>query len=324
MFFSIVVPIYNVETYLCQCIDSILNQTFADFELILVDDGSKDKSPRICDDYAGKDNRIRVIHKENGGQALARNIGTEIASGEYLIYLDSDDYIACNTFLEEVYNKAINGLPDIICYKFQKYFDDTKTMKECNFNIPEFLESDTMANKVKKLTMNDAFYCAPWAKTIKLSLIKENDIRFVNGLLSEDQEWYYNVLINAKSLEAIDKSYIIYRQHKNSTSKSWKIKNLTDTICIISTWKQKIESFNFSEEYKVALYNTLAKLYCNILIGYTRYDNPEKKKYYGTLKEFSCLLKYNLNPRAKIFAKVYKIGGFRTLMTGLKMVCMVK
>ena len=324
MFFSIVVPIYNVEAYLQQCIDSILGQTFTDYEVILVDDGSKDKSPKICDEYAQKDGRIQVIHKDNGGQALARNIGTKQARGQYLIYLDSDDYIAYDTFLEELYSKAITGFPDVICYKFRKYFDDTKEMKECNFSIPKFLESDNIANRIEKLTKNDAFYCAPWTKAIKLALIKNNDVQFANGLLSEDQDWYYNVLINASSLEGINKSYIVYRQRKNSTSNSWKIKNLTDTISIISDWKQKIELSSFSKEYKEALYNTLAKLYCNILIGYTRYDNPEKKKYYQLLSELSCLLKYNLNPRVKTFSKIYKMGGFRALMAGLNMVCMVK
>ena len=305
MFFSIVVPVYNVEAYLKQCVNSILVQTFADYEVILVDDGSNDESSKICDEYAEKDNRIQVIHKDNGGQALARNIGTKQASGQYLIYLDSDDYIVYDTFLEELYRKAMTSFPDIICYKFQKYFDDTKEMKECNFSIPKFLESDNIANRIEKLTINDAFYCAPWTKAIKLSIIKNNDVQFTNGLLSEDQDWYYNVLINADSLDGIDKSYIVYRQRKNSTSNSWKIKNLTDTINIIKSWKQKIELSNFNIEYKNAFYNTLAKLYCNILIGYTRYNNPGKKKYYQVLNELSCLLKYNLNPRVKNFSKIY-------------------
>ena len=100
MFFSIVVPVYNVEKYLKECIDSILSQTFTDFELILVDDGSKDESPLICDEYAQKDERIKVIHKPNGGQAEARNVGTETAAGQYIIYIDSDDFIIENTFLQ--------------------------------------------------------------------------------------------------------------------------------------------------------------------------------------------------------------------------------
>ena len=99
---SIIVPIYNVEPYLRKCIDSILAQTFTDFECILVDDGSPDNCPTICDEYAKKDSRIRVIHKENGGLSDARNAGLDIAQGEYIGFVDSDDYI-----LEDMYSQMI-------------------------------------------------------------------------------------------------------------------------------------------------------------------------------------------------------------------------
>ena len=90
---SIIVPVYKVELYLEKCINSILNQTFKDFELILVDDGSPDRCGEICDEYAKKDNRIVVVHKENGGQASARNVGLDIARGDYIGFVDSDDWI---------------------------------------------------------------------------------------------------------------------------------------------------------------------------------------------------------------------------------------
>ena len=90
---SAIVPVYNVEKYIYRCVDSILNQTFSDFELILVDDGSPDNCPQICDEYAKKDSRIKVIHKENGGLSSARNAGLDIASGEWISFIDSDDWI---------------------------------------------------------------------------------------------------------------------------------------------------------------------------------------------------------------------------------------
>ena len=120
---SIIVPVYQVETYLRQCIDSILAQTFTDFELILVDDGSKDKSGEICEEYAGKDGRVRVIHKENGGLSDARNAGLEQAAGEYFMFVDSDDYIA-PTMIERLYNSIQSESADIaacnFCYVFDK------------------------------------------------------------------------------------------------------------------------------------------------------------------------------------------------------------
>ena len=91
-FFSIIIPVYKVEKYLNQCVDGVLSQTFKDYEIILVDDGSPDKSPLICDEYSASDSRVRVIHKPNGGLSQARNEGLNIAKGEYVIFLDSDDY----------------------------------------------------------------------------------------------------------------------------------------------------------------------------------------------------------------------------------------
>lgn len=101
---SVIVPIYNIGQYLSRCIDSILVQTFTNFELLLIDDGSTDNSGRICDDYAKKDNRIRVFHKKNGGVALARQLGIENAIGEYSIHADGDDWVEAN-MLENMYKK---------------------------------------------------------------------------------------------------------------------------------------------------------------------------------------------------------------------------
>ena len=111
---SIIVPVYNTETYLRRCIDSILAQTFTDFELLLIDDGSTDGSGAICDEYAQKDSRVRVFHKENTGVSATRNLGIEKSKGEYLIFIDSDDYWIDNNSLEQLYVTATNNDLDIV------------------------------------------------------------------------------------------------------------------------------------------------------------------------------------------------------------------
>lgn len=115
---SIIVPVYKAEPYLKKCIDSILNQTFKDFELILVDDGSPDRCGEICDEYALKDSRIKIIHKENGGQSSARNVGLDIAQGEYIGFVDSDDWIE----------------PDMYKKLFKVLKNDNVDMAICNIN----------------------------------------------------------------------------------------------------------------------------------------------------------------------------------------------
>lgn len=110
---SIIVPCYKVEQYLRQCVDSLINQTMKDIEIILVDDGSPDKSGEICDEYKAKDNRIKVIHKKNGGVSAARNDGLKVATGEYVVFVDSDDYVPVDAY-ELLYNKAIETSADMV------------------------------------------------------------------------------------------------------------------------------------------------------------------------------------------------------------------
>ena len=137
---SVIVPVYKVEKYLNKCVDSIVNQTFTDIEIILVDDGSPDNSGKMCDDWSQKDRRIRVIHKENGGLSDARNRGIQESSGEYIIFIDSDDFIEPK-MLEVLYNLAtdhdadvaISGLCD--CYKSGKFPRCTQTdIKACSLS----------------------------------------------------------------------------------------------------------------------------------------------------------------------------------------------
>ena len=124
LLFSVIVPIYKVEKYLPDCVNSILNQTYKDFELLLVDDGSPDNCPQMCDDFALKDSRIRVIHKKNGGLVSARNIGIKNAKGKYICYVDGDDTVD-EKLLESIYKEIlIKNNPDIIIFGIVKNFAD--------------------------------------------------------------------------------------------------------------------------------------------------------------------------------------------------------
>lgn len=318
MFFSIVVPVYNVETYLKQCVDSILVQTFTDFEVILVDDGSKDESPRICDEYAEEDGRVQVIHKPNGGLSDARNVGTARANGKYIVYIDSDDYYSEPTFLEKLYDRAIKTEADVICYKFQKYYEKNKEFSKCPFSCPEIENYKTLAERVNYMVKRDAFYCSAWSKCFKREIVENNNINFEKGLLGEDQEWYYHILCYIKSIEFIDEVFVVYRQRDNSITSSWRIQNLRDCVYIVEKWSKKIPEINIDSEYKRALLNSIAKLYCNLLIAYSRFDNLEKKQYFSKIKDLSYLLKYHVNPRVNVFYKFYRILGFTILMKTLK------
>lgn len=322
MFFSIVIPIFNVEKYLEECVGSILKQSFSDYEIILVDDGSTDNSPQICDRLSELDSRIRVIHKPNGGQADARNKGTQLASGEYLIYIDSDDFISDPEFLSDIFELCKKN--DIVCYKFQKFFESTDRLQPCGFSMPVFAENTDISEKIRLLSANDAMYCAAWTKAIRRSLITENNICFETGCKCEDMKWYFEVLLKAESIAGIDKSYIVYRQREGSVTKTNDLKTIADNVASIEDIYSVIESEAKSSEVKKALLCALSKLYCNLLINYASVDNKAKKEYYARIKAMSELLNYHENRRSDAFFKIYKLFGFGGLILMLSVLCKLR
>lgn len=166
---SVIVPVYNVEQYLPRCIDSILAQTFTDFELLLIDDGSTDNSGKICDEYAKKkDTKIRVWHKENGGVSSARNMGLDFAKGEYIQFIDSDDFIEKNMF-EIVYNTCENA--DIVV---TDYYVNTK--KQTIYK-KQIISSDIITS-----IFESKVFGALWNKFLKRSIIANSDLRFYDEL----------------------------------------------------------------------------------------------------------------------------------------------
>ena len=139
---SIVIPVYNVEKYLQECVDSVVKQSYKNIEIILVDDGSKDNSPKLCDELAKTDDRIKVIHKENGGLSSARNAGMKVITGDYFVFLDSDDYWTDLDFLKKIVNDKLIMNPDIIIFGYSK---DKKLLEEYtrNKNLQNQINSDT-------------------------------------------------------------------------------------------------------------------------------------------------------------------------------------
>lgn len=202
---SIIIPAYNVEQYLPVCLSSIEQQTYQNFEVILIDDGSKDSTGEICDTIAAKDNRFKVIHQKNQGVSAARNVGLEVAAGEYICFVDSDDELREN-FLNEFnfdYDISIQG------YLLQD--------GENNYPISyrEFLSFDNVA---KVYCLND-IHSAPFSKLCKAEIIKKNDIFFPEGIsFSEDTIFFLKYIKYCKSIYVSDRCGYIYRKREESLS----------------------------------------------------------------------------------------------------------
>lgn len=207
---SVIIPIYKVEQYLRRCIDSIVNQTYTNLEIILVDDGSPDNCSQICDEYAAKDKRIIVIHKENGGLSDARNAGLEICKGEYVSFVDSDDWIA-NSFVEQLVNAVILHDADISVTNFIYEPRSSVAKAKPDSNI-EILDSQ---QSVKKLWSNDyVTFVTAWGKIYKASLF--TSIRFPKGKIHEDEYTTYKLLYQSKKTVFLNQPLYFYFQRKDS------------------------------------------------------------------------------------------------------------
>lgn len=208
---SIVLPIYGVENYLHKCVDSIIKQTYTNLEIILVDDGSPDNCPQICDEYKEKDNRIIVIHKENGGLSDARNAGLSVATGDYISFIDSDDYIS-KDFVETLMNVLLSKNADIVECGVTFVDEDNKILKTRNIQ-ENSLELDKI-DALKRLILERGVYQTVWNKLYRRKVIGED--LFPVGKLNEDEYWTYKVIEKSDKVIVIDKAMYFYLQRKAS------------------------------------------------------------------------------------------------------------
>lgn len=240
---SIIVPVYNVEKYLSCCLDSIKAQTFTDWECILVDDGSSDKSGKICDEYANLDNRFVVIHQKNSGVSAARNVGIQVACGEWINFIDSDDFIDTNTF-EDVINK-------IQC----------KNVDLVQWGIVLEVDGKVLGKKFPKqgiLNENDLFeYFEPSTchKLFKRSIICRNEIMFPEGLtLSEDRYFSFMYYLNSSCVLGIDTCYYHYRIYYESSTHKMTEKNISDEVLVIDMMEKSLLK---CEDKNIQVYNKI-------------------------------------------------------------------
>lgn len=317
MKFSVLIPVYKAEKYLKECLDSVLHQTFTDFEVILVDDGSPDNCPQICDEYAKKDNRVKVIHQKNAGQAAARNAGLNLAKGEYVCFIDSDDYLARKDVFMKL-SKNTENSPDIIHYKFKEWLESSNKKVECKFNYDLETKSESITDIYCELIDKDAYFNSAWSKIIKRNLLIDNNILFEEGLTGEDNEWYYHVVLSASTLKLIDEPFYVYRRRNNgSVTTTLKEKNLADQLYILEKWT-KILSEKKSDPKISIIRGSLAKQYCSAVIIYSGLDNV--KSHYKRLKSLSFLLNYTKTPRVKQFRFIKRYMGLKGLIKTLKII----
>lgn len=215
---SVIIPIYSVEKYLRECIDSVLAQTYKNFEIILVNDGSPDGCGEICNEYADTFPNVKVIHKENGGLSDARNRGINIAEGDYILFLDGDDFWDDENALEKLASRAEKTDADVINFSFCKYNDSTKEKTPYFDSVPPMpLNLRGKKEQLEYLSSNSLYISSACTKLIKCKLFT-NHLLFEKGVYSEDVVWSAHLLCAADSMDFICEKFYCYRQHGNSIS----------------------------------------------------------------------------------------------------------
>ena len=247
---SIIVPVYQVEKYIRQCVDSILAQTFTDFELILVDDGSKDQSGKICDEYAGMDERVKVIHKKNGGLSDARNRGMDQAVGNYFMFVDSDDYIA-PTMVECLHKNILHEYADIAVCNFLYFFENDRE-KNFSTNIKSETLSGTEIFYNRKNERNYGIWTVAWNKLYKRATF--GNIRFRFGKYHEDEFWANDIYQMDIKVVTIPECLYYYRQRENSIMGKKSIKRNLD---IIEALQERIDIYLKEQKYSDQSYKVL-------------------------------------------------------------------
>lgn len=248
---SMIVPVYQVEKYIAQCIESILNQTFQDFELILIDDGSKDQSGRICDLYAAKDDRILVIHTENRGAAAARNVGLDHASGRYITFLDGDDYLD-EHMIARLYEEIVDSEYDMVVCDFLNLLPD----EEDNF-IVHLQEKTVNGREVLEHLKNERNYglwTIVWNKIYKREVLE--NLRFPDGKYFEDEFFSNQLYLFSNQIHVIPDVLCYHRVLASSTMNTQKIENYLDLLDALQERLDIYFKYDYSEDeiYKVLIF----------------------------------------------------------------------
>ncbi|MBO5469682.1 MAG: glycosyltransferase family 2 protein [Lachnospiraceae bacterium] len=280
---SVIIPVYNVQDYLDKCIDSIVNQTYNNLQIIIVDDGSTDNSGRLCDNWAKEDGRILIIHKENGGLSDARNEGLKYVKGEYIVFVDSDDYIHRNMIYEMLQNINQYACEIAICNRYYEFSDGLRKLR---YGYRKELVIMDVQKAVQELLLCRYFDMAAWAKMFKFSLFE--NIRFPKGKLSEDYYIMYLLFSKAKRIVYFDTPLYYYLQRNGSISKNVKL-----NLDYVEAARQQRDfvSQNYpdlSELADIAYANSNMTVY-NIVLNH---KGCVSRKMFGTMKK---RVKNNLN-----------------------------
>ena len=298
---TVIIPVYNVEKYLDKCVQSVMNQTYTNLEIILVDDGSPDNCPKMCDDFAKGDSRIRVIHKQNGGLSDARNAGIDIATGEYLMFVDSDDYIA-PTMVEKLYTALKTANADIsICNFFYVGESNGDDYSERNTNLPIKNEVIASESVLKNKSQKDKpwYWIVVWNKLYKKEVFE--NIRFQVDKLHEDEYIFHEIFFNANRIACISDGLYYYVQRKDSImGNKMNYKRLDATEALLLRCNAYMCKCGYEKIAVRELLSAASKFHGYYCSSHAVIDEKHKSRNIELQREFRILFRKMLRKKIKI------------------------
>ena len=289
---SFVIPVYNAEKYLPACLESLVVQ-LAGNEVILVDDGSTDSSGWICDEYAKKHPEMKVLHTENKGASHARNLGTAMAAGVYVVFVDSDDFI--NGDFSEKFEQT-DFSADVVFFPMRKLLKDGQCISMSDGISAGGLRGKVSREVLEFISNCSKFPASPCGKLVRRDFLEAHQIHFAFNRISEDYDWTYQLLRHAKSFDFFEEGLYTYRQVPQSRSAMGKPQAVEDQLAILASW----ESREVPETFRPSLNSFMAYEYAMILPFYGALSSKEKGGYRHEIQRCAYLLRYGKSCKLKL------------------------
>ena len=273
MIFSIIIPVYNVEKYLRDCLDSVLGQSFADWEAICVNDGSSDGSSAILEEYAEKDSRFKVICRSNGGLSAARNTGMDAANGEYILFLDSDDWMEPDAL--KVIAQSLND-EDMLCFSGRRFFEATNTYNEADQLVEKIYEKGMAYYNENALLHRDFAFVCVVLRAYRRSFLVDNGLRFKEGIFHEDNLFTPMACFYAGQVKQINACLYNYRVRANSITDSNQSRRLLDLMGIandLAAFYTTKSGFD-----KTVVYQAITHHYQRVFVDVPRSDRRQLRQ----------------------------------------------
>ncbi len=314
--FSIIVPVYNVEEYIDECVKSVISQTFTDWELLLIDDGSSDNSYKLCCSYAENDTRIKAIYQDNTGASGARNNGMSNAEGDYILFLDSDDFYNKDICLETIGNKLDKTKSDILIFGCTDFnmLTGKSIISRTGYNL-ELIDKGNYRETMHYLLSNKLIPGGPTIFAFRREIAESNNIRFMQGIQDEDYDFVLSVFLNSNSITAIDDPFYSYRHGRaESVTGSGNILMIKGIDYTVKKWLTICGNME-DEVLRKDYFNYIAFIYSTGFVVTGRMNGGTKKEAIKLMKKHSSVLKYGYWRKTRITRLAVKLLGMNIFST---------